>query len=64
MISIERRGIGYSVKISEPGTGMRGYRVPAKDVLDCMFAVQHYYADHANEPHCPLCRKSAKESRR
>ena len=63
MISISIDPRGYALKISEPGTGWRGYTVIANDLDEVHLAIDHYHGDgdppHAFETRrrCPLCRQ-------
>ena len=69
MVSVERNWNGFKVRISEPGTGMRGYSVLARDMDEAKLALEHYYPPNGgNKKHpiggrndCPLCRLIQKE---
>lgn len=67
MICIEADGYGgYKVKVSEPGTGSRGYSVHANDYKEAIRAVEHYYHkpyhDWKKPPkNCPFCRRMKEE---
>jgi hypothetical protein len=67
MLSISRHGNGFRVKISEPGTGWRGFSVQARDRKEVHECVDHYYSHRNARQHCgnqrkkvcPFCRKAA-----
>jgi hypothetical protein len=59
MISIENYGNGYKIKLSNPGSGMRGFSVFASNLGEVHLAIDHYCGNHhasINVPQCPLCR--------
>ncbi len=76
MITISRKGTGFAVKVSEPGTGWRGYTVQARNLNEAIKATRHYYGSSASnddpenyrahinddDPDCPLCRKLPRRS--
>lgn len=68
MLTITRAGAGYSVKISEPGTGWRGYRVYAATVREIRETIDHYYGNEVRHwgkrRNCPLCRSMRDEMHR
>lgn len=60
MLTITNHNNGYSMLLSNPGTGTRGSRVQAKDVAEIIEAIEHYYCKpyhRESQPTCPLCRK-------
>ncbi len=62
MLAIEKDGNKYKLKVSEPGTGWRGYSVFAENLTEVKTAVGHYFAlpRQCRRP-CPLCRKTEQE---
>lgn len=66
MIAFKRSGRGFQVKVSEPGTGMRGYSLHCLDLSECQASLMHYYGlpGHPSEAeaNCPFCRAIAKDS--
>jgi hypothetical protein len=58
-------GDAFTLKISEPGTGWRGFSAEARNIGEVITAIQHYYghAPHGVSPDssCPLCRLSQRE---
>ncbi len=67
MITISRQGTGYAVKVSEPGTGWRGYSLQAANLHESINVLRHYYEGggehtHDADPFCPLCRKLPRRS--
>ena len=65
MITVKRRYNDFSVKISKPGTGWRGYSVVARSVQEVNLATEHYFDGKHNGmfPDCPLCRKMRENER-
>ena len=67
MLSISHRDNGFRVKISEPGTGWRGFSIQASNVKEVHECLDHYYRERNGRQHCdcrrkkvcPLCRKMA-----
>ena len=63
MLKIEQEGNRLKVSVSEPGTGMRGYHVMARDMAEVHQAIDHYYRPnscdkrHATNAveNCPFC---------
>lgn len=59
MITITREGGGFSVKLSDQGSGMRAWKVKAANTDEVKKAVDHYLdGAHATAPSqfCPICR--------
>lgn len=63
MISFSNEYRGYKVKVSNPGTGVRGYSFTARDLDEAHQALDHYYGKNHGEGRedCPTCRLVAKE---
>ena len=62
MLEISRSGNKLKVHAEEPGTGLRGFTVMAKDALEASRAVLHYYNESCGGPdYCPFCRSIEKE---
>jgi hypothetical protein len=60
VLTITNNCNGYSILLSEPGTGTRGIRVQAENVAEIVETVQHYYTEpyhREGRPNCPLCRR-------
>lgn len=61
MIKISHDSPGFKVVISEPGMGVKGYSVRARNLAEVHAAIDHYYGNwHGpSEDDCPLCRHVA-----
>ena len=57
MIAIEQAYNQYRVKVSEPGTGMRGYSIVVADLAAAIRCVKHYYAKTHDRRRCDFCKK-------
>jgi hypothetical protein len=64
MITIKQHYIGFQMRFSAPGTGVRGYSVIAKDSGEVKNAIDHHIGTGHNYDlieTCPLCRMVVKE---
>ncbi len=71
MFSIEMNEDGYKIKVSAPGSRMRGYTIMAKNLKEVHAAIDHHFAAgldgnrnlrhrHTTNSvkHCPFCNSS------
>lgn len=65
MISVERYLNRYKVRVSEPGTGLRGWKTIVDTPHEAALCVEHYYGDHSmlKREDCPYCQGAASEGR-
>lgn len=59
-----KTGNGFTIRASDPGSGLRGWSVEARDLDEVLAAVAHYHGRHGTRgceafAGCPLCRKRA-----
>jgi len=53
---------GYTLKMSNPGSGSRGYSVEARSLDEVKEAIDHYYGRCAKSRTCILCKFRDKET--
>ena len=57
MITITPHYEKFKVKISHPGTGVRGFSVYVKGLEAVFTVMRHYYGKLHDEGDCALCKK-------
>ena len=62
MISAERNGAGFRIKVNDPGFGR--YTMQAATAKEVVNTVAHYWGQEHDEDNCAACKRIAWEQRK